>query len=109
MIRSESVQMIREKALEGKSAYRIAQELGISKNTAKKYMDTGSTEKAQYPKRQSKIDAFKPEIDRLMSIAFQSSIFLPRRFIMTFILSHRALILSRRDSFRIFLSKPKSV
>lgn len=68
MIRSESAQMIREKALEGKSAYRIAQELGISKNTAKKYMDTGSTEKAQYPKRQSKIDAFKPEIDRLMSI-----------------------------------------
>ena len=30
-------------------------------------LELGSTERAQYPKRQSKIDAFKLEIDRLMS------------------------------------------
>ena len=35
MIRSEAVHMIREKAIEGKTAYRIAKELGISKNTDK--------------------------------------------------------------------------
>ena len=67
MIRSESVHMIREKAIDGKTAYTIAKELGISKNTAKKYIAPGSTEKAQYPKRQSKIDAFKPEIDKLIA------------------------------------------
>ena len=35
MIRSESITMIRRKALEGKGAYAIDKELGISKNTVK--------------------------------------------------------------------------
>lgn len=66
MLRSESVTMIREKALEGKSAYQIGKELGISKNTAKKYMDLGVSDKPQYPERGSKLDPYKPELDRLM-------------------------------------------
>lgn len=44
MLRSESVIMIREKALEGKSAYQIGKELGISKNTVKKCLDLGVSE-----------------------------------------------------------------
>jgi len=36
MIRSGLINMIREKAQKGKSAYAIGMELGISKNTAKK-------------------------------------------------------------------------
>lgn len=66
MLRSESVIMIREKALEGKSAYQIGKELGISKNTVKKYLDLGVSEKPQYPGRGSKLDPYKPELDRLM-------------------------------------------
>jgi len=65
MIRSESITMIREKALEGKSAYAIGKELGISKNTVKKYMKQGS-DRPEYAHRCSKLDPFKPEINRLM-------------------------------------------
>ena len=67
MIKRETIRLIREKAIEGKTAYRIAKELGISKNTVKTHIASGCNENAQYPKRQSKLDAFKPEIDRLMS------------------------------------------
>ena len=38
MLRSESIIMIREKVLEGKSAYAVSKELGFSKNTVKKYI-----------------------------------------------------------------------
>ena len=38
MIRSGLITMIREKSQKGKSAYAISKELGISKNTAKKYI-----------------------------------------------------------------------
>ncbi len=67
MIRSESISMIREKAQEGKNAYVIGKELGISKNTAKKYMERDSSEPAKYPSRGSKLDPYKPEIHRLMA------------------------------------------
>lgn len=67
MLRSESIIMIREKVLEGKSAYAIGKELGFSKNTVKKYIDTESTDKHGYPTRASKLDPYKDEIDKLMS------------------------------------------
>jgi len=38
MIRSGLINMIRENVRKGKSAYAVGKELGISKNTAKKYM-----------------------------------------------------------------------
>jgi response regulator of citrate/malate metabolism len=44
MIRSGTINMIREKAQKGKSAYAIGKELGISKNTAKKYMSQPKAE-----------------------------------------------------------------
>ena len=39
MLRSGTILMIREKAQGGKSAYAIGKELGISKNTARKYIE----------------------------------------------------------------------
>lgn len=67
MIRSESITMIREKALEGKSAYMISKELGFSKNTVKKYMDASQNIKPTYPTRASKLDPFKEYIHELMA------------------------------------------
>jgi len=57
MIRSESITMIREKALEGKSTYAIGKELGISKNTVQEiYGFPGPVWSASkgYPMRGSK-------------------------------------------------------
>lgn len=65
MLRSESIYMIREKHTNGKSNYAIGKELGISKNTAKKYSNS-TVCRASYSKRSSKLDAFKSEINRLM-------------------------------------------
>lgn len=68
MIRSGIIIMIREKSLEGKSSYAIGKELGISKNTVKKYIDQ--------PVRQhglkdmikgSKLDPYKPQINAMIS------------------------------------------
>ena len=42
MIRSGMIIMIREKVLEGKSSYAIAKEIGLSKNTVKKYRELGA-------------------------------------------------------------------
>ena len=51
MLRSESIIMIREKVLEGKSAYAVSKGLGFSKNTVKKYVDPKNTDKHGYPTR----------------------------------------------------------
>ena len=67
MLRSESIIMIREKVLEGKSAYAVSKELGFSKNTVKKYVDQKNTDQHGYPTRTSKLDPYKNEINRLMS------------------------------------------
>ncbi|MDD5986579.1 MAG: IS21 family transposase [Eubacteriales bacterium] len=63
MIRSESIAMIREKSLEGKSAYAISKEMGISKNTVRKYLDVDAPAKPRYSKRASKLDPFKSMIN----------------------------------------------
>ena len=47
MIRSGLVNMIREKAMEGKSAYAISKETGVAENTAKRYIAAGETAWAQ--------------------------------------------------------------
>ena len=67
MLRSESIIMIREKVLEGKSAYAVSKELGFSKNTVKKYVDPKNTDKHGYPTRASKLDPYKNESNKLMS------------------------------------------
>lgn len=67
MIRSGLINMIREKSLEGKSPYAIGKELGISKNTAKKYIEQPVAQHGLKGKtRPSKLDPFKSQIDELL-------------------------------------------
>ncbi len=68
MIRSGLINMIREKALKGKSAYAIGKDLGISKNTAKRYLDRHvGAHGLEGRIKGSKLDSFKPEIDSMLS------------------------------------------
>lgn len=67
MIRSGLINMIREKAHEGKSAYAIGKELGIAENTAKKYIRQPASEHGlKGRKKGSKLDPFKPAVDAMM-------------------------------------------
>ena len=65
MLRSGTIIMIREKAQAGKSSYAIGKELGISKNTAKKYLQLQEEAPAKID-RPSKLDAYKPLLHQLM-------------------------------------------
>lgn len=68
MIRSGLVNMIREKAQEGKSAYAIGKELGVAENTAKKYINQPVTEHGLKGRvKDSKLDSFKTQIDTMLS------------------------------------------
>lgn len=63
MIRSGMILMIRERALEGKSAYAIAKETGLSKNTVKKYIAPSTVDIANLARNQpSKLDDYKDTI-----------------------------------------------
>ena len=65
MIRSGLILMIKEKALKGKSAYAIGAELGISKNTAKKYMEQPARpHELKGKKKGSKLDPYKSQLDQ---------------------------------------------
>lgn len=66
MLRSGTIIMIREKVQDGKSAYAIGKELGISKNTAVKYMRRQDDAPAKID-RPSKLDEYKPLLHELMS------------------------------------------
>jgi hypothetical protein len=67
MIRSGLINMIRENARKGKSAYAVGKGLGISKNTAKKYMHQPKTEHGLKGRtRPTKLDPFKPQINEMM-------------------------------------------
>ena len=66
MLRSGTIIMIREKAQAGKSSYAIGKELGISKNTAKKYLQLPEEAPAKID-RPSKLDAYKPLLHTLMN------------------------------------------
>lgn len=68
MIRSGTILMIREKAQEGKSAYAIAKETGLSKNTVKKYLTPATVEKANLARNQpSKLDEHKELVHACMA------------------------------------------
>ena len=72
MIRSWLINMIREKAQKGKSAYAIGKELGISKNTAKKYRTNQEQNMGSREEKAIKLDPFKPEIHEMLSRIFNS-------------------------------------
>ena len=66
MLRSGTILMIREKAQGGESAYAIGRELGISKNTARKYIARGKDPPEKID-RFSKLDAYRPLLRELMN------------------------------------------
>ncbi len=72
MLRSKTVQTIRELAAQGHSIRAIAAETGMARNTVRKYL-RGTPEAAPRPRRESKLDPFKAQIrqwiteDRLLN------------------------------------------
>lgn len=73
MLRSGLINMIREKAQEGKSPYAISKETGISENTIKKYISPENIAAGIPPHglkgrhKGSKLDPFKADIDEMLS------------------------------------------
>lgn len=78
MLRSGMILMIREKAQGGKSAYAIGKEFGISKNTARKYInrEDGSPPRSD---RTSKLDDYKPILHDLMNQGIFNCVVLQER------------------------------
>lgn len=65
MLKYRTIRMIKQKASEGLTAYQISKDLGISKNTAARYMAQDAPGKPKYT-RASKLDPYKSKIDELM-------------------------------------------
>lgn len=63
MIRSGTMHTIHELSAQGKSIHAIARELGIARNTVRRYL-RGKPEAVPRPKRGSKLDAYKGQIHR---------------------------------------------
>ena len=68
MIRSGLILMIRQKAQSGQSLYAIGKEMGISKNTAKKYVtESPKCHDLKGRTRPSKLDSYKSSIDTMIA------------------------------------------
>ncbi|OUN31127.1 IS21 family transposase, partial [Faecalibacterium sp. An77] len=66
-IRSGLILMIKDLAGKGKSAYAIGQEIGISKNTARKYMEQADRQHGlKGISKGSKLDPYKPQLNEWM-------------------------------------------
>jgi len=63
MLRSGIVNTIRELAVQGKPIRTIAKELGLARNTVRKYL-RGGAEMRTRPKRPSKLDPYKEQVRR---------------------------------------------
>ena len=67
MIRSGLILMIKDLAGKGKSAYAIGQEIGISKKTARKYMEQADRQHGlKGVSKGSKLDPYKPQLNEWM-------------------------------------------
>ena len=68
MIRSGLIFMIKDSMAKGKTAYAIGKELGISKNTARKYMNQpAQVHGLKGIHKASKLDPYKPQLKQWMS------------------------------------------
>ncbi len=68
MIRSGLILMIKDLAAKGKSAYAIGREIGVSKNTARKYMQQPARQHGlKGISRGSKLDPYKVHLDEWMA------------------------------------------
>jgi transposase len=65
MKRSGTIHTIHELSAQGKSIHAIARELGIARNTVRRYL-RGKPEAVPRPKRGSVLDPYKPQIQRWM-------------------------------------------
>ena len=65
MKRSGTIHTIHELSAQGKSIHAIARELGIARNTVRRYL-RGKPEAVPRPKRGSVLDPYKPQIHRWM-------------------------------------------
>jgi transposase len=63
VLRSGIVNTIREMAVQGKSIRSIASELGLARNTVRKYL-RGGAEVQTRPKRSSKLDPYTEQVRR---------------------------------------------
>ncbi len=80
MIRSGLILMIKEKATKGKSAYAISKEIGISKNTARKYMTAPAAPHGlKGTHKPSKLDDYKPLIHALLDQGIYNCVVLLER------------------------------
>ena len=80
MIRSGLILMIKESAEKGKSAYAISREIGISKNTARKYMtQPAKPHGLKGIKKGSKLDPYKPMLEEWMSQGIYNCVVLLER------------------------------
>src|SRR5690242_1031669 len=62
MVRSGTVNTIREMALAGKPVRAIAKELGLARNTVRKYVRSSAAGVTRRKHKPSKLDPFKPQI-----------------------------------------------
>ena len=68
MIRSGLILMIKDLAAKGNSAYAIGREIGVSKNTARKYMQQPAQQHGlKGVSRGSKLDPYKAHLDEWMA------------------------------------------
>jgi len=65
MKRSGTIHTIHELSAQGKSIHAIARELGIARNTVRRYL-RGKPEAVPHPKRASLLDPYKAQIHRWM-------------------------------------------
>ncbi len=63
MLRSRTVHTIHELATQGKSIHQIARDMGLARNTVRKYL-RGKPTAAAHPRRPSKLDPYKDQIRR---------------------------------------------